>query len=89
MYYKILNNDILQGFITLQDFRFYHPRRKRMFVTTEFKKAQYVIFQGQYYSVDWLAEAPELKGQYPKIQVSSATVEEYDDFIEKQKSEQK
>lgn len=88
MYYKVLNiyNEI-QGFITLKDFRFYHPQRKRMFMTTELTKAQYVIFNGQYYKVDWLAEAPELIGKYPELIVDLSTEEEYKEYLKKIKLE--
>ncbi len=93
LYYKILNiKNETEGFITLKDFCFYHPQRKKMFLTNELRKAQYVIFKGQYYTTDWLAESPELIGKYPKLMIDPATKEEYDEYMAemaKVESEQK
>lgn len=87
LYYKLTDK---KGFITLQDFRFYHPQRKRMFTTLELKKAQYIIFEGQYYRVPWLSEeCEEIKGKYPEMNIVFADKEEYMEWLEKQNSEQK
>ena len=88
LYYKVLDKDNnIEGFVNLNNFRFFHPLRKRFFITTELKKAQYVIFKGQYYRVEWLAEAPELAGKYPFINIVLAEEEEYKAWLENQKSE--
>lgn len=90
LYYKVLNKDNeIQGVITLNEFRFYHPQRKEFYMTTELKQAQYVIFNGQYYSVNWLAEAPELRKRYPKLEIETISEEEYIEWLKKQNSEQK
>lgn len=90
LYYKVLNEkNNAQGYITLNDFRFYHPRRKRFFMTTELRKAQYVIFNGAYYRVEWLAEASELAGQYPLINIVLVEEEEYKKWLKEMELEQK
>ena len=88
LYYKILNTD-KHGFVSLRDFRFYHPGRQRMYMTMDLQKAQYVIFQGQYYKVAWLAEAPELIGKYPELIIDLVSEEEYMAEMAKVESEQK
>ena len=47
IYYQVLKDNKEQGFISLSDFRFYHPRRERMFMTSSLKEAQYIIFDGE------------------------------------------
>ena len=83
LYYKVLNKqgDEL-GFITLNDFRFYHPKRKRMFIAEKITSAQYIIFNGEYYRVSWLvAEDASVKGKYPEVNIILATDEEYKNYI--------
>lgn len=88
LYYKVLNdNKEIQGYINLNDFRFYHPTRKRFFIATELKEAQYVIFNGEYYRVEWLAESPELAGKYPFINIVLAKEEEYKEWYKNQNLE--
>ena len=80
LYYKVLDiNGGEQGFITLSDFRFYHPGRKRMFMTMDLTQAQYIIFNGEYYHVPWLAdEYSALKGAYPIVNLILSSKDEYE-----------
>ena len=86
IYYQVLNQGVEQGFITLDSFRFYHPERKRMFITSKIQEAQYIIFNGEYYRVPWLSEEPKaVKGKYPEVELILTSKEEY----EKAKSDEK
>ena len=87
IYYKVIKDNEEQGFINLESFRFYHPERKRMFMTSEIQEAQYIIFNGEYYRVSWFGqeEPKEIKGKYPKVELILTSKEEY----EKAKSDEK
>lgn len=84
IYYQVLKDNKEQGFISLSDFRFYHPRRERMFMTSSLKEAQYIIFDGEYYKVSWLEEAKEIKGKYPEVELILASQKEYEKYIAEQ-----
>lgn len=79
IHYIVIKQGEEVGFISIDDFRFYHPRRKRMFMTSQLKEAQYIIFEGEYYRVPWLnEEAAEIKGKYSEVNLVLISQEEYE-----------
>lgn len=79
IHYIVIKQGEEVGFISIDDFRFYHPKRKRMFMTSQLREAQYIIFEGEYYRVPWLnAEPAEIKGKYPEINLVLISQEEYE-----------
>lgn len=91
LYYKVLNkNGSLLGAINLDAFRFYSPKRQRMYITNVLKEAQYIIFNGEYYKVSWLCGDPYNKGKYPEVDLVLIDKEEYLSIqAEKEESDQK
>lgn len=88
IHYKIMQNGAEKGIVSLDAFRFYHPKRKRMFMTTSLKEAQYIILDGAYYKISSLGikEHPDVKGKYPKIDLILTSQEEYEKYMkEKEK----
>ena len=82
LYYKILNKDgSFIGAISLNEFRFYNEKRDRMYPTTSFSKAQYVVFNNQYYKGAWLKEDNLNKNKYPEVDLILIEKEEYEKYM--------
>ena len=82
LYYKVLNKDgSFIGAISLNEFRFYNEKRDRMYPTTSFSIAQYVVFNNQYYKGAWLKEDNLNKNKYPEVDLILIEKEEYEKYM--------
>lgn len=85
LYYKVLNKDgSFIGAISLNEFRFYNEKKDRMYPTTSFSTAQYVVFNNQYYKGAWLKEDNLNKNKYPEVDLILIEKEEYEKYMKQE-----
>lgn len=61
MFYKLVENNIIIGVVTGDDFRKYQVKHKRILISDE-ENAQFVEYKDVYYYDDWLRALPEGSG---------------------------
>lgn len=61
MFYKLVENNIIIGVVTGDDFRKYQVKHKRILISDE-ENAQFVEYKDVYYCDDWLRALPEGSG---------------------------
>ena len=82
LYYKVLDSDgSILGAVTIEDFRFYHAKRQRMFMTQNLHEAQYIILDDSYYKVIWLQEDPCSQAKYPMVNLILIDENEYKKYV--------
>lgn len=80
-YYKIflLDSDVVLGVVTSNEFRTY--TRGRMFIANRVNKANYFVFENNYYRAAWMPEPEELKGKYSTVDLNLISEEEYNEYL--------
>ena len=87
LYYKVLDSDgSILGAVTIEDFRFYHAKRQRMFMTQNSKRPInilniHIILDDSYYKVVWLQEDPCNQGKYPVVNLILIDENEYKKYV--------
>ena len=61
MFYKLVENNIIIGVVTGDDFRKYQVKHKRILISDE-ENAQFVEYKDVYYYDDWLRALPDGSG---------------------------
>ena len=61
MFYKLVENNIIIGVVTGDDFRKYQVKHKRILISDE-ENAQFVEYKDVYYCDDWLRALPDGSG---------------------------
>lgn len=82
MFYKLVENNIIIGAVTGDDFRKYQVKHKRVLISDE-ENAQFVEYKDVYYCDDWLRALPDgCEIELTQVDIVRITEEEYNDLKE-------
>lgn len=82
MFYKLVENNIIIGAVTGDDFRKYQVKHKRVLISDE-ENAQFVEYKDVYYCDDWLRALPDgCEIELTQADIVRITEEEYNDLKE-------
>lgn len=82
MFYKLVENNIIIGAVTGDDFRKYQVKHKRVLISDE-ENAQFVEYKDVYYCDDWLRALPDgCEIELTQVDIVRIIEEEYNDLKE-------